>query len=148
MPDGMEVNQPLLDAVLPTFKEVGLSQIQAQQLMDVYSTQVQADSQASSDSYNQTVKDWVDEAKSDKEIGGEKFDENVGLAKRAIDRYGTPKLVEVLQSTGLGNHPEFIRLLTRVGKLIAEDSPGGGTAPTGEDESAADILYPDLKASA
>lgn len=148
MPDGIEVNRALLDAVQPEFKELGLSQIQAQKFIDVYAAQVQVESQASSDSYNQVVKDWVDEAKNDKEIGGDKFDENVGLAKRAIDKYGTPKLVEVLNQTGLGNHPEFIRLLTRVGKLIAEDDPGGVTAPVASDKTPAEIFYPDLKPQA
>ena len=148
LPDEMDINQPLLDAALPTFKELGLSQIQAQKLIDTYSGQIQADAKASSDSYNQITKDWVDEAKNDKEIGGENFDENVGLAKRAIDKYGTPKLVEVLNQTGLGNHPEFIRLLTRVGKLIAEDDPGGDQAPPKTDLTPAEILYPDQKKAA
>ena len=127
VPEGMEINKPLLDAVQPALKEAGLSQIQAQKLMDAYSGQLQA------------------ESKGDKEIGGDKFDESIGSAKRAIDKFGTPKLVEVLDQTGLGNHPEFIRLLTRVGKLIAEDDPGGSAGPGGSEKTAAEILYPNEK---
>ena len=145
VPEGMEINKPLLDAVQPALKEAGLSQIQAQKLMDAYSGQLQAESKAASDSYAQTQKDWVKEAKGDKEIGGDKFDESIGSAKRAIDKFGTPKLVEVLDQTGLGNHPEFIRLLTRVGKLIAEDDPGGSAGPGGSEKTAAEILYPNEK---
>ncbi len=140
------MNQPLLDAALPVFKEIGISQIQAQQLMDVYAGQIKSDSQASAETYTQTVKDWVTEAKADSEIGGDKFDANVGTAKRAIDKFGTPKLVEVLEQTGLGSHPEFIRLFTRVGKLIAEDDPGGDTRPPVSEKTPAEIFYPDAKA--
>ena len=148
VPDGVDINQPLLDLAKPIFKKHGLSQIAVQEIVDAVSTQNQADSQASSDSYNQTVKDWVDEAKSDTEIGGDNFDANVGLAKRAIDKFGTPKLIVVMNQTGLGNHPEFIRLFTRVGKLIKEDDPGGDTTPAVTDKTPAEILYPNEKAAA
>lgn len=148
VPDGMDINTGLLEKAQPIFKELGLSQIQSQQLVNMYATQIQAESQANSDSYNQTVKDWVDEAKGDSEIGGAAFDENVGLAKRGIDSFGTPKLVEVLNQTGLGNHPEFIRLFTRIGKTIKEDDPGATGGATGEELSGAEILYPDLSKSA
>ncbi len=146
LPDGMEMNQAMLDAAQPIFKDTGLSQIQAQKFIDMYSASVQADSKANSDSHNQVVKDWVEEAKGDTEIGGDKFDENVGIAKRGIDKFGTPKLVEVLEQTGLGSHPEFIRLFTRVGKLIAEDDPGGSEAASASDKTPAQIMYPDAKA--
>lgn len=148
LPEGMEMNQALLDAAQPLFKESGLSQIQAQKFIDMHSAQVQADSKASSDSYNQTVKDWVEEGKNDAEYGGDKYDENVGLANRAVDKFGTPKLVEVLKQTGLGNHPEFVRLFTRIGKLIKEDDPGGNETPPGSDKTAAEILYPNEKPKA
>lgn len=141
VPDGMEINTELLEQATPLFKELGLSQIQSQKLVDMYAAQQQAEAQASSESYSQTVKDWVDEAKSDTEIGGDKFDENVGIAKRGIDKFGTPKLVEVLEQTGLGSHPEFIRLFTRVGKLISEDDPGSGEPPVDATDPAT-VLYP------
>ena len=110
----------------------------------MYETQIQAESQGTSDSYNQTVKDWVTEAKADPEIGGDAYAENVGIAKRGIDSFGTPKLVEVLEQTGLGSHPEFIRLFIRIGKTIKEDDPGGTGGAGGEELTGAQILYPDL----
>lgn len=144
MPDGIEVDSDLLEAVTPVFKDTGLSQIQAQKLIDVYASQIQAQDKAREDSYTQINQEWVNEAKSDKEIGGDNFNENVGMAKRAIDKFGTPALVEVLNQTGLGNHPEFIRLLTRVGKTIAEDDPGAASAASGKDRTPAEILYPEM----
>lgn len=148
VPDGMTIDQPLVDAAIPVLKEIGVSQIQAQKLVDMISELRQAESKANSDSYNQTVKDWVEEGKKDKEFGGDKYDENVGIANRGLDKFGTPKLVEVLKQTGLGNHPEFIRLFTRVGKLIKEDDPGGAAAPPASEKTDAETLYPDLKKTA
>lgn len=142
IPDGMEMDTALMEVALPLFKQSGLSQIQAQEYVDMFAGNVQAKSLASSDSYDQVVKDWVIEGKSDKEIGGDKYAENVGIAKRGMDFYGTPKLVQVLHDTGLGSHPEFIRLFNRIGKLIKEDDPGGDDRPTGEAKTPAEILYP------
>ncbi len=144
-PEGIEVNQPLLDAAKPVFKEMGLSQIQAQQLFDTYAGVIKAESQSNVESFDQTMKDWKAEAESDSEYGGENFAANIGAAKRAIDKLGTPALVTLLNDTGLGNHPEVIRLFHRASKLIVEDDPGGGTRATGKDQSQAEILYPDAK---
>lgn len=148
VPEGVEVDTALLEQAQPIFKEIGLSQIQGQRLVDMFATHVQASTQANSDSYNQVVKDWVDEAKADTEIGGTAFDENVGIAKRGLDSFGTPKLVEVLNQTGLGNHPEVIRLFTKIGKTLKEDDPGATGGATGEELTGAQIMYPDLGKSA
>ncbi len=66
--------------------------------------------------------DWVVDSKKDKEIGGLLLEDSVKTAKIALKKIGTPKLNELLEQSGLGNHPEIIRFLSRVGKQISEDS--------------------------
>jgi len=65
---------------------------------------------------------WADEARADPELGGtqDKFAENMTHAARFRDEFGTPELTAVLDETGLGNHPEFIRLFVRGGRAIGE----------------------------
>ena len=78
-------------------------------------------------------KDWFEASKSDKEFGGEKLEQNLGIAKKALDTFGSPELNQLLVSTGLGNHPEVIRMMYRAGKAIGEDtfvSGGGSTTPS------------------
>ena len=85
----------------------------------------------------------------DKEFGGEKLSENLSTAKKALDQFGTPELRSLLNESGLGNHPEFIRFMFRAGKSISEDRYVGqanGAAPTQgrprDFASQAAFLYP------
>lgn len=141
LPEGMEVDALALDQATPIFKELGLTQVQAQSLVDFYATQVQAGSEKQIDDFNQLMKDWREQGKNDKEIGGEKYDENIKLAHTAIAKYGTPELKQLLEDHGVGNHPELIRFMVKVGRTLKEDVPGdGGNAPAGNEDRAT-LLY-------
>jgi len=142
MPEGVTVDSALLSEATPLFKELGLTQEQAQKLVDFQAKQVQASSQSQVDAYNQLMNDWQERSRNDKEFGGKAFDENIAIARSAIDKFGTPELKQLLEEHGVGNHPELIRYNVRVGKLIAEDVPGGNTTPTSKAQDRVSLLYP------
>jgi len=78
-------------------------------------------------------KTWGDELQKDAEFGGEKFKDTQQHAANAVNKLGSPKLAEALKESGLGNYPDMIRLLARVGKMMAEGEfhgKGGGTQST------------------
>jgi hypothetical protein len=83
---------------------------------------------------------WGKEALADKEFGGEKFEENLAVAKKGLDQFATPELKNLLVQTKLGNHPEVLRAFFRAGQAISEDGfvPGrvGSTR-----KSNAEVLY-------
>ena len=81
--------------------------------------------------------------KVDKEIGGEKFTENLALARKALESFGTPELQDVLNMTGLGNHPEVIRAFYKAGKAISEDRFIPGT-PKGAEMDMAKRMFPTM----
>ena len=141
LPEGSNMNEAALTGATELFKADGLSQEQAQKYVDLYASQVQAGVQGQVDAHNQLMNDWSDAAKSDSEFGGEKFNENIGIAKTAIDKFGTPELKEVLRSSGVGNNPEIIRMFLKIGKLTQEDNPGGGN-PASEKKDRVSTLYP------
>lgn len=142
MPDGIEIDQTLLESATPMFKELGLNQEQAQKLVDFQAGQVQAAAQAQVDTFNQLKDDWSNQSKSDKEFGGDNFEKNIGVARAALDTYGTPELTSLMNDYGIGNHPEIIRLLVKVGGTLQEDVPGSTTAASKPDQSRVDQLYP------
>ena len=80
------------------------------------------------EAYGERISSWADATKVDKELGGEKLPENLGLAKKAMEKYASPELAKLIDSPsasnpdglGLGNHPEVIRLFYRVGKAVSE----------------------------
>jgi hypothetical protein len=75
---------------------------------------------------------WVDEIKADTTLGGAKFDESIGVAKGALTQFDPDgKLSALLDSSGMGNHPEVVRFLHRVGKAIGQDTfVQGGQKPS------------------
>jgi ribosome-binding protein aMBF1 (putative translation factor) len=66
-------------------------------------------------------KKWVESCKADTEIGGDKYAESAELAKRVVDKFGTPELKKGLDESGLGNFPEFVRLMSRIGRAMDSD---------------------------
>lgn len=142
LPDGMILDEAALSEIDPIFKDLGLSQDKAQKLIDVYANQIQAGEQKQVDTFNQLMDDWLGQSKNDGEFGGEKFAENVKIAQSAISRYGTPELKQLMMDHGMGNHPEMIRFMVRVGHTLKEDVPGdsGNNSPAPRDRVS--ILYP------
>lgn len=143
MPDGVELDAELAAALGPEFKDLGLTNAQAQKLVDKYIATQQARATKQAEGWAGTVQKWADDAKADKEIGGDKWDSTVKSAQRAVNSLGTPALKEYLEASGGGNHPEVIRLMAKVGAMIKEDNPAsGGAEGAGEPAEAAHILFP------
>ena len=145
LPEGMVLDEAALTEATPMFKELGLNQEQAQKVIDLYAKQVQAGSQKQNDDFNQLMNDWREQSKNDGEIGGDKFDENVKLAKSAIGKYGTLELKQLLEDHGVGNHPEVIRFMVRVGQTLKEDVPGETGNVTTKAKDHEEQLYPNAR---
>lgn len=138
LPDKSPVEPSRIAEIEAEAKAQGLTQEQAQGLIDrehkVVSNLL--------DTHNKRVESWLQEATSDKEIGGTEINRNIELAKRVVDTFGTPLLKQQLEATGFGSHPELLRLFVRIGKASGEDrmvSGSKGTAPKAK--SAADLLF-------
>tara|TARA_R100000656_G_scaffold27903_2_gene24423 strand:+ start:285 stop:908 length:624 start_codon:yes stop_codon:yes gene_type:complete len=140
LPEDFSFNEETLSDYHTFAKENNLTQEQAQRGVDMVAKMKEAEMAQ----WVEQQKSWVDDAKSDAEYGGEKFDENISIAVKARDSFGTPEFNEMLDSSGLGNHPEMIRFLNRVGKAISEDSVVVGGANTTEKTREA-VLYPSMQ---
>lgn len=117
-PEGKDFSPEVIGAFSEVAKELNLSQADAQKVIDKIAPAL-AERQANV--VEQARTQWAESAKADKEFGGEKLTENLGLAKKALDQFGTPELRELFDKSGLGNHPEIIRAFYRVGKATSED---------------------------
>ncbi len=134
-PEGVELNQEDLAKFTDIAKELKLPNDAAKKLVDLAAAREVARAEA----FAKQVEDWATAVKADKELG---LPENLATAKKTIDTFGTPELRDLLNSTGMGNHPEVIRLALKIGKALSEDTfvagrTGAGPAP----RSHADILY-------
>jgi hypothetical protein len=64
---------------------------------------------------------WLVELANDQQIGGEALKANAELTRRVIAKYAPESLKKTLDATGLGNHPDFFRMLVSLGKAAGED---------------------------
>jgi len=117
-PQGAELGEGVLNAYSEAAKKLNLSQEAAQSVLDSVIPAMQKHGQ---DRVEAIRNEWAEASKADKDFGGEHLQANLGIAKKALDRFGTSELRSLLSETGLGNHPEVIRLLLRAGKAISED---------------------------
>ncbi len=141
VPEGMEVDKDALADFLPYAQAQKLSQEDAQKYIDIFAKGAERVAKANADNWVNLKKTWVETAKSDKEIGGERYDESVKLAKLAIDKLGTKELVMALETTGFGDNPEFIRIFSKVGKIIEADGFNFGGAMGEGSRNRAEIMY-------
>jgi hypothetical protein len=138
MPDGVELDEKAAAEFSDIAKELKLPQDQAQKIVDMYAKRVQGQVEA----HKTLVEGWASTVKADKEIGGDKLPESLATARKAVDTFGSPELKNLLNTSGLGNHPEFVKLMYRAGKAISEDRfiVGGETGAVNTD--IAKSLYP------
>lgn len=140
LPEGMTVSQEVTGKFTELAKKHGLSQDAAQ---DLYSEISPLMAQHQAAVLTNIDAQWQEQTRSDQEFGGEKLDENVAVAARAIDTFGSPELKELLNKSRLGNHPEVVRFAYRVGKAISEDTlvPNKQNKP-GEERNPAKVMFP------
>lgn len=145
IPEGLLADDPIVSALKAGAKELGP---QAQKLVDAYAQSQAAQEQKVKAALAEQVKDWGEQLKGDKEFGGAKFDANLNVARRAVERFGSPELKEFFDSTGLGNHPAIVKAFHAVGKALAEDSIAGSSAAVQAAPSEKEIyaqLYPNTQ---
>lgn len=127
--EGCQIDESVTGAFAEVAKELGMTQENAQKVLDKMAPAISAQQTARIEAAHQQ---WRESSIGDKEFGGEKLQENLVVAKKAMDTFGTPELKALLDESGLGNHPEVIRVFYRAGKAISEDGfVGKGNASKG-----------------
>lgn len=139
MPEGVELDKAAAEEFTALAKEMKLDQATAQKVADVGAKMAQRRAEA----HATLVQSWADSAKTDKEFGGDKFAENLAVARKAMDTFGTPELKSLLDSTGLGNNPEVIRAFFRAGRAISEDGFVRGQGTPAQTDTAKK-LFPNM----
>lgn len=137
-PDGKEFDADVLAQFAEAAKEANLPQDAAQKVLDKIAPALAAKQERMMEAARA---EWAESAKADKEFGGDKLGENLGIAKKALESFGSPALTALLNESGLGNHPEIIRAFVKVGKAISEDRIVTGSGTTGPRDPAK-TLFP------
>lgn len=128
-PEGQEFDAGTIEAFSEIAKELNLTQEAAQKLLDRMGPTIETQQKGQLQAIHN---EWKQASQTDKEFGGEKLAENLSVAKKALDAFGSPELRALLEQSGLGNNPEVIRFMFRAGKAISEDSFVGRSTGAGK----------------
>ncbi|OAM32630.1 hypothetical protein [Eikenella sp. NML070372] len=129
--EGKEYDADVLKEYEAAAREIGLDNDQANLMLGRMAGMLEQRHGAQMEALSNQ---WAQQSRTDAEFGGDKLNENMAVAKRALQQYGSPELTDLLNQSGLGNHPAFIRMFYRVGLTLRED--GMVNANKGEARSA------------
>lgn len=121
-PEGFEeLDMGMVEKAAPILKDLGLNQEGAQKLVDFFGEYRQEEADRQAQAWKETQEGWIEAAKTDKEFGGDAFDENVKLAQQLLKsdmELADEELIKGLEEYGFGNHPAFIRYQIKVARLL------------------------------
>lgn len=138
-PEGTMLDQGVIDQFTEAARELNLPQAAAQKLVDKMAP-VMAQRQA--EQAQQLVAEWETACTTDKEFGGAQLEQSKALAAKAMDQFATPEFKEMLNQSGMGNHPELMRMMVKVGRAISEEKIVIGGVPATSIRTPAQVLYP------
>lgn len=137
-PEDVTWPEGALEDLKTTAHEMGLTADQVQKLVDLEARYARSGAQQGEEEKRQIVERWAEQTKA---YYGPQFDQVLERAVRAADAFGGPELRELLQATGLGNHPVIVRTFNEIGKSISEDCMPGGKPAAVQDKTFAEALY-------
>lgn len=154
VPEGFTLSEPIAAEAGTLFKELNLSQDQAQKLIDFHAAKTREAAEAPGKLWADTQEEWVKAVKADPEIGSKLPVVKQTIAK-AIDSLPAPLAAEFRQAmdyTGAGNNPAFIKAFYKFATQLTEGGhvSGGGPSSFGQAKpgdkpaSLAAAMYPTL----
>lgn len=158
LPEGMTMDEETTKEVDGLFRGIGLDNESGQKLIDFYQSKLTEAMDAPFQLWADTQKEWVDQIKSDPELG-RRLPEVKATVSRAIDGLGDPKLAaefrRAMDITGAGNNPAFVKAFYKLAQQVTEGRPVGGRgpsahgqeAPDARPKTAAQALFPGLPSS-
>jgi hypothetical protein len=135
------IDEGVLKSVEEFAKANNLSNESAQKLLDNQNDLIKDYISYQQEEYQKEVSSWVDKLKSDKDFGGEKFNENVELAKMAFQKYADTETKELFEEKGYGNYPGLVKLFARIGRELQGDTFVKGISSSQAPRSIEDLFY-------
>jgi hypothetical protein len=143
MVEGVKLNETTMKEFHALAKEAGMTQEQAQKFVNMGANMTKAHMDKAGAEIAEVRKQWAEQAKTDKEFGGDNLNANLAVAQRGLKAFDTKdgKLNTMLKETGLGDHPEIIRLFHKIGLTVKEDSHVSATGSSNARSGAAEVLF-------
>lgn len=148
MPEGFTLDGDRKTAAVELFRDLNLSQEQAQRAVDHFIKTIGEDEGARAAAVEAAVAKQRDEwSQQLKTQWGPDYDKELGHARSAVAAINDPALLEAFEQHGWGDHPALCKAFATFGKLL-RDSPitgiGGGDGQATK-QRAEQVMWPGMK---
>lgn len=136
--DPKSVDKPALDKYTSILNKAHVPADAAQEALDLHLEQIQATAKRLAthqwDVFNRQQESWQDKVRADPELGGSRIRTVMRTAASFIEKFGgspaqQKAIMDVMRTTGAGNHPEVLRLFYRAGDLLAREPEARNMPP-------------------
>lgn len=128
LPENVIVLPEVMEKAQATFKRMGLSQEDAQELINLnlenLQSMVQQGEQSAYSKFEDTRAKWRETVQNDPKIGGENLNASmahVAQARKFFAGQGEKELIQALEDTGAGDNPAVFNFFVAVGKAIQNE---------------------------
>lgn len=133
------------DSFIEFAEENDFTQEQAQKLLERENSAIDSYVAEVEVKKDNIIEGWIQESKKDSEIGGEKLAKSAEYSRRVIETFGREEAKDIkdaLIKTGWGNNPIVLKLFSRIGEAMGDDSLiEGGKDLGGKERTTAEIFY-------
>ena len=157
-PEGFNRNDETLKVLTDTLESKDLSeQERAQALVDLYTTGMQEQADKLENDWQTERSKWVDATKELPKIGGDNLDASLGKIAKLIDEFGVTtdaqgvvskelgeQFRQVLNDSGLGDHPTIVHFMVNVANAFSEGTPVSGEPSPASERTQAQKMYPNM----
>lgn len=159
VPDGVKLDEKAIEAAQSIFKELNLSQEQAQKLVAFQAEQMKAGAEAGVKQYEDLRNEWRNETSKNKDLGDgndlkPSVKANIGRALDLVLSADERKAFnEAADLTGAGDHPAILAAFNKLASRIGEGKLVNGSGPSpqgqpGRPKTGAQAMFPHLPSSA
>lgn len=142
LPENAVIGESDLASIKEYAKEHGLTNKQAQALVEKQNKTVSEYVERQVEAYKTEIAGYEGAIKADKEMGGTNYNRTVELSNRALNGLASEGLINKLNESGMRNHPELVRFLAKIGSHLSDDQMVNPNAkPVTPPKSFADKFY-------
>lgn len=135
IPDSMTVDEGLLTEFRTLAAESRLPPTAAQPLMDLYAKAMNTHIAALQASDDAVKASWMTTTNALPDFQGPTRETSLAAVDRVMAEFASPALRTFLNETGLGNHPDLVQMVLKVGKFLGEAKPPTPGKPVSTDRA-------------
>ena len=142
LPEGYTLHETINTEFKGIAKELGLTQEQAQKLVDIQARVASEEAKRQDSIYDQEALEWKKESE---KAFGSSLKSEIAYAVKAFKTFDpTGSVLKFIDETRVGNRKDFIEFFSKIGKALSEDTLNEGKQRVVK-KTDAEIFYPNMK---